>query len=243
MKGLRVMLPVAAFIGAVLLAATLVWSQPGTTTTVPQVSARAATVNNMPVGEVMIGDVTVLNISRPAGGYTALERANIVAGRLTTLLNQGFTWNDVQVGRMNGETVLLMGNNLLVTADSVEARAMNISTQQLAQGWQQNLRAALNPTPTTAVAGTTESWPTWTNPATKIVPIISLGTPGVSLGGAQVTGPADLVNQVKSVVQLSVVFQRTARVFAFVPSSEIAGLQRVQGVAVSALLQYQLVKF
>jgi len=241
MKRLRVMLPVAAVVGAVLLTATYVWSQAGTTTTTMlQVSARAATIDNMQVGEVLVGDIVVLRIHEPAGGYTPLARANIVASRLMTALDRGYTVNDVQVGQLNGQAVLLMGDNLLATADREEARISNSSPIGLAVAWQRNLQTALNPSSTTAVAGTQESWPAWTNPTTKIVPIISLGTPGVSLGFAQVTGPTERVAQVRSVVQLSAVFERAARVLAFVPSSETAGMNRVQGVAVTALLQYQL---
>jgi len=242
MKGLRIILPIAAVAVLFLLTSTDVWSQGGTT--MPQVTARAATINNMPVGEVLVGDTVVLRIRGSAGGYTPLQRANIVASRLTESFRQGLTMSDIQVGRLHNQSVLMMGDNLLVTADWREARLSNTTPTGLAVSWQQNMLAALNPgTPGAVVAGSQETWPAWTNPTTKVVPIVSLGTPGVSLGFAQVTGPTERVTQVQSVVQLSAVFERAARIFAFVPSSETAGMNRVQGVAVTALLQYQLVQF
>lgn len=242
MKGLRNVLLIAAVAGAFLLTSTEGWSQAGTTT--PQVTARAATINNMQVGEVLVGDDVVLRIREPAGGYTPLQRANIVASRLAESFRQGLTVNDIAIGRLNNQSVLMMGDNLLVTADTGEARLNNSSPTGLAVTWQRNMLAALSPTtPGPVVAGSEETWPAWTNPTTKVVPIISLGTPGVSLGFAQVTGPTERVARVQSVVQLSAVFERAARIFAFVPSSETVGMNRVQGVAVTALLQYELVRF
>ncbi|MHB0935318.1 MAG: hypothetical protein ACYDCO_07100 [Armatimonadota bacterium] len=244
MKGLRIALLIAAFAGVGLLSTSNVWSQGGTTATVPQVTSRTATINNMQVGEVLVDGEVVLRIREAAGGYTAVQRAGVVANRLSAAFARGLTVSDVQVGRLNNQAVLMMGENLLVTADRNEARINNSTPVGLAVAWRQNMVTALSPTGgTPTVAGTQESWPAWTDPDTKVVPIVTLGTGGASIGFAQVTGPAERVGRVQSVVQLSAVFERTARVFAFVPSSELAGLNRVQGVAVTALLQYQLVRF
>lgn len=242
MKGLRIALLIAAFVGIAVFSTSNVWSQGGTTTTTvpPQVTSRAATINNMQVGEVLVGDNVVLRIHQSAGGLTPVQRAGVVANRLSTSLAQGNTINNVQVGQLNGQAVLMMGNDLLITADRGEANLNNSTPVGLAVAWQRNLQTAFNPGGvTTTVAGSQESWPAWTNPTTKIVPIIELGTQA-SLGFAQITGPSERVSQVKAVLQLSAVFEKTARIFAFVPSSELTGLNRVQGVAVTALLQYTL---
>lgn len=241
MKGLRIALLIAAFAAVGLLSTSNVWSQGGTTTTVPQVTSRAATINNMQVGEVLVDGEVVLRIREAAGGYTPLQRAGVVANRLQSAFARGLTVNDVTVGQLNDQAVLLIGDELLVTADRNEARINNSTPVGLAVAWRRNMVAALTPgaVPVVTVAGTQESWPAWTNSDTKIVPIIELGTQA-SLGFAQVTGPSERVNRVQSVVQLSAVFERAARIFAFVPSSELAGLNRVQGVAVTALLQYEL---
>ena len=239
MKRLRIALLIAAFAGVGLLSTSNVWSQGGTTTTLPQVTSRAATINNMQVGEVLVDGEVVLRIREAAGGYTPLQRAGVVANRLQSAFARGLTVNDVMVGRLNNQAVLMMGEELLVTADRNEARINNSTPVGLAVAWRQNMVAALTPGTGPVVAGTQESWPAWTNPDTKVVPIIELGTQ-VSLGFAQVTGPSERIGRVQSVVQLSAVFERSARILAFVPSSELAGLNRVQGVAVTALLQYQL---
>ncbi|MHB9132237.1 MAG: M48 family metallopeptidase [Armatimonadota bacterium] len=89
----------------------------------------------------------------------------------------------------------------------------------------------------------TYDWPSWTNAETKIVPILSVGTPGVSIGFAQVTGPAERVNKVRAVLQLDATFKSIGRVKAFVPSDSYTDLRRVQGTAVTALLQYNAMKF
>jgi hypothetical protein len=86
-------------------------------------------------------------------------------------------------------------------------------------------------------------WPDWSRTSTKIVPVVEFGSPGVSVGAAQVTGPADRVDRVRAVLELDLIFQRLARVRVFIPSSNLTGVNRVQGVAVSALLQYRLFKF
>jgi len=88
-----------------------------------------------------------------------------------------------------------------------------------------------------------EEWPDWADPKDKIVPIFSIGTPGVRIGAAQVTGPAERVDKVKSVVQIDARFKKAAQVYIYVPSSELDGMNRVQGVAVTALLDYKLMKF
>lgn len=94
-----------------------------------------------------------------------------------------------------------------------------------------------------ATTSARNQWPDWTNTTTKIVPIVAVGTPGIRLGAAQVTGPRDRVGQVDAVLQLDVVFQRVARVRVFIPSTSYTRIDRVQGVAVSALLQYGLFSF
>lgn len=89
----------------------------------------------------------------------------------------------------------------------------------------------------------TYDWPSWANAETKIVPILSVGTPGVSIGFAQVSGPAERVNKVRAVLQLDATFKSVVRVKAFIPSDSYTDLRRVQGTAVTALLQYNAMKF
>lgn len=163
--------------------------------------------------------------------------------RLSFLVSQVFGWQDLQVGNINNQTALLMGTHLLITADPGLACLNGVTPRQLASNWLANGQNALRDGTVTAVAGTTEQFPSWTNAATTIVPILSAGNPGVQLGVAKVTGPRDRVDTVKAVLELDLIFQKSARVMVYAPSTQLSALFRVQGVAVSAVLQYSVFKF
>lgn len=268
MKQLRITLLLVALVGGSILIVSDLRAQGSPTTppaatptptpaTMPTASSRAMTENGRAIGEVLIGNQVALRLREAAGGYTPAQRAEIIATRVNTGIRQGYVWQDVRAGTMNGQAVLLMGDVLVATVSPGEGRAAGISPLNLAYRWQDTTRAAMRtavaslPVGTTmpdgttvmAVAGTTEAFPAWTNPATKIVPILSVGTPGVSLGFAQVTGPSERTDQVRAVFQVDLTFQRVARIFAFVPSDRLTGVSRVQGVAVTALLQYGVFQF
>jgi hypothetical protein len=225
------------------------------TTTSAVVTTQTVTMNGQQVGEVMINGNVVMRLAGTTGGYSAGDRAMLVAGRLQSLLAQGYTWNEVRVDTVNHQSVLMLGDQLLVTVNPADAQINRTTTRTLAQSWQSSLQVALRPGATTGttvgtgttggttVAGSQEQWPDWSNAKTKIVPIVSLGTPGVQIGAAQIKGPGERVDTVRAVLQLDLTFKKAARIRAFVPSTSLTSLHRVQGVAVSALLQYSLFKF
>lgn len=93
-----------------------------------------------------------------------------------------------------------------------------------------------------AASSRAASWPLWTNPGTKLVPIFSAGSPGVRLGLAQVSGPKTLVTRVLAVMQVDGDFN-SVRAKIFVPSDSVTSLRRVQGTAVTALVQYRFFSF
>lgn len=81
-----------------------------------------------------------------------------------------------------------------------------------------------------------------THAETKVVPVLSLGS-GTRVGAAQVTGPKDLVDKTKIVVQIETKFsQKNLDVEIFVPSDSMNPLEfnRVEGVGVSALIDLKL---
>lgn len=248
MRQLRIGLLVLAVLAAVILPLAVLHAQQTTPTattvaaTTPQVSARATTVNNAEVGEVLVGDTVVIRLMGSMGGFTPGERAQIVASRLMNAMQQGHIWQDVRTERIGGQYALYMGSNLLVTADPRVAQTENLTAAQLTGQWQGNLQTALRGVGP-VVAGTTETWPAWTNPGNKVVPVVSAGSPGIRLGAAQIVGPQERIDQVKAVFQLDLEFQKTARIRVFIPSSSLTALNRVQGTAVSALLQYTLFRF
>ena len=81
-----------------------------------------------------------------------------------------------------------------------------------------------------------------TDYATKVVPIVTLGSGGY-IGAAQVTGPSDLVAKTKAVLQLEGNFSgRQFRVKALIPidSKNPVNFSRVQGVGVSAIIDVKI---
>lgn len=78
--------------------------------------------------------------------------------------------------------------------------------------------------------------------ATKVVPILSVGTQGY-IGAAQVTGSQELVDKTKAVMQIEGNFSgSTFRVKALVPidSTNPTNFSRVQGVGVSAIIDIKI---
>ena len=80
-----------------------------------------------------------------------------------------------------------------------------------------------------------------THYATKVVPILSLGS-GSYIGAVQVVGPKAQVDKVKAVGQLEGSFVKVARVKALIPidATSISNINRVEGVGVSAIVDFKL---
>ena len=75
---------------------------------------------------------------------------------------------------------------------------------------------------------------------TKVVPLFSIGTRAAA-GGVQVSGPAELLKQVRAAFQIDGNYDRgKLRVRVFVPSTSSTKLVRVHGVGVSALVDYHV---
>lgn len=79
-----------------------------------------------------------------------------------------------------------------------------------------------------------------TDYATKVVPILSVGT-GKYIGAVQVVGPTEQVDKVKAVAQLEGTFNGITRANALIPieSLSVSNLSRVQGVGVSATIDFK----
>lgn len=77
---------------------------------------------------------------------------------------------------------------------------------------------------------------------TKVVPIVSIGS-GTAIGAAQVAGPKEAVGRTKAVAQLETAFQGRLRIKILVPmdsENPLQGVRRVQGVGVSAVIDFRL---
>lgn len=76
--------------------------------------------------------------------------------------------------------------------------------------------------------------------ATKVVPIVSVGT-GKYIGAVQVIGPSAQVEKTKAVAQFEGEFNKIARANALIPiaSTNVKNLSRVDGVGVSATIDFK----
>ena len=79
-----------------------------------------------------------------------------------------------------------------------------------------------------------------TDYATKVVPILSMGTGGY-IGAVQVVGPKAQVDKVKAVGQLEFKFSKIARIKGLIPidNINITNVNRVEGVGVSAVIDFK----
>ncbi|UCH36129.1 MAG: hypothetical protein JSV65_07175 [Armatimonadota bacterium] len=236
---------------SVLLLASAAACWPAVTAT-----ARTRTWGDREEGEVVINDAVVMRIRSAAGGYSATQRAEAVAARLSKALQAGLAWQDLRVGEMNREqAVMTSGGDLIVTADRFHAQVNGTTPTLLAQAWYSNMVQALggevpSEPPTATAPGTAAISPVtapgppevnWEWQEDKIVPVFSIGTPGVSIGAARVSGPKVEVGKVKAVAQVEAEFRRAVRARIYIPVSSISTKpDRVQGVSVSALIDYNL---
>jgi len=237
MRGATVWLT-AALAAVLLLAAVVVYAQVAT--------SRVATISGREVGEVLVDGQVVFRLRSAAEGFSAAERAAQVADRLTAALVAGVRPAEVHVTTLGGAAVVMARDLTIITADRREAEANGISPQALANAWAGNLRVALGGERLlpAQVAGSREAVD-WTGQANKVVPILSVGTPGVSIGAARVSGPERQVSETKAVAQLEAEFRRVARIRVLIPVSDldITRPQRVQGVSVNALIDMRVVGF
>ena len=95
-------------------------------------------------GDVVIAQEVVLRIRFPAGGMSVKERADRVTERINELLGtKPFSPSDVTVAVRNKEYVVLVGDNLIITADKQTAEFNKATPEQLAKMWAENLRRVI----------------------------------------------------------------------------------------------------
>ncbi|MDO8683582.1 MAG: hypothetical protein Q7N50_08880 [Armatimonadota bacterium] len=96
-------------------------------------------------GDVSLAGRVIFRIRFPAGGYTVGQRADAAQNRLVTVLSlQEVTPNDVAVRIVNKETVVVVKDELVITADWPTARFNKTTPDKLAAIWAENLRQALS---------------------------------------------------------------------------------------------------
>jgi len=201
----------------------------------PVITARANTIGEQQVGELLVDGKVAIRVREAAGGYSPTARAEIAARRLDLAIGQGATYQDITTGRRNAEWVVLAKDDLIVTADSAHARMNNTTPQDLAQVWRTNVVNALlgqpvAPEPEPVAPGEVD----WHEGGKKAVPILDVGNRGIRIGAAQVVGPRQQVDQVKAVAQIELDVRHKLRAKVYIPISslDVTKLDRVQGCSV-----------
>jgi len=220
------------------------------------------------VGQVLMNDQVVITLRTEAGGYTPAQRAETVASRLDAALSAGVTAADFRTRPITDGTGLYADSRLIVAAYQPEADAAVVADhRQLATMWRDGIVQAMGggaPPPAEGTApaegttpadgttpaagpgtsGRTDYYPNWSADERKVVPIISIGTPGVRVGAAWVAGPKVQVDKVAAVGQLDLDFKGLAHIRAFIPTTSlnVVKLDRVQGVSVWALADVRILK-
>ena len=185
-----------------------------------QVTSRAQELGGLPVGEVLLGESVVTRIRSAAGGKTAPQRAETAAARLSGVLRAGSPApEEFRVAQMNGQYVVAVRDELIVTADTYHAQVNGTTPVKLATQWRDNLVQAYRRE--------------LDRPIGKICPIVSVGK-GTRLGLAHITGPRAQVHKAAFVGQLETTFQKNIRIRIFVPIKAQDGVDRVPQVNVNA---------
>jgi hypothetical protein len=239
----------------------------------PEVSFRSAERDGARVAEVLRGERLVIVLRTPAGGYSPLERAEIVTNRLRAALATEVKPEEVTVSSIPSGAALSIRGEMIVAIYQPEADAHGATPTALARLWRDNILLALGhevvepqsdqaiaeegqateqaaPTPGEASPQETGETPAadvvdWTGSAQKWVPVFSLETEGARIGMAQIAGTTAQVDRVKGVYELRLDFERIGRIYAYIPvgTLSITKLDRVQGVSVWALADIKVLGF
>lgn len=228
----------------------LALAQDGDTVTVAD---RANTIDGDTVGEVLMNGSVVIRMRTSAGGFSAPERAMIIAQRIQDWVSGAYSPYDLAVREgVGGAAELRAAGDLIVDVNTAEAGALGSTAIGLAEAWRSNIQMALGvePMPGTPLVddggtGTPAVGDDGPPPVeqveydTRIVPILSVGG-STAIGGARINGPKDKVREVVACTQLELTFQKFLEIDIYVPVKTRGGLDRVQQVGVTGLGDIEL---
>lgn len=212
----------------------------------PTVADRANTINGNTVGEVLVNGDVVIRMRTSAGGFSAPERAMIIAQRIEDWVSGPFSPYDLAVREgAYGAAELRASGDLIVDVNPAEANALGSTAVGLANAWRSNIQMALGVEPQegtplvgdgtgTPAAGGGQQEPVEVAYGNKIVPILSVGG-STAIGGARVNGPESKLDDVVACTQLEMSFQDFLEIDIYVPVKTRGGLDRVQQVGVTGL--------
>jgi hypothetical protein len=198
--------------------------------------------------DVFVNGKLAFRIPESAGRMTPIERARIVAERLNNAFAAGYSWQEMRVAETKGLHTVDIHTHMIVTADSRSARAMHISTGQLANRWARNTVVALGGKPQsiamnlqpvrTKVAGSQQEIGVmaWSTKSSKSIPLL-LAENGTAMGDVTVAGSQNALRNANSVVMYQSA-SGSAVVWTFVPiagTSTGGTLYRAPGVGITAV--------
>lgn len=113
-------------------------------TTAPTVTAQENEIEGQTLGEVIVNGAPVIRMRTHAGGFTAAERATIIAERLRDWVSGSFSPYDIKVRQGDyGAAELRAHGNMIVTVNPQEAAALGSTATGLANAWRDNIMLAL----------------------------------------------------------------------------------------------------
>lgn len=213
-----------------------------------------------PSAYVLVNGKRVMHIPAQAGGFTPMERAREIAGRLKSAFGAGYSWSSMRIAQVCGIWCVAIDGRMIATADSNSACALRISTGMLASKWARQTVVALGGKPQMIasrlsparqmVAGAKmeagvcppKEAPcppkaiTWMTSPTKTVLLINAAT-GEEMGSVVVAGDQGQLNLV-SAVAVYASLSSDQNIYTFVPmtSASMASQPvRVQGVGLVSI--------
>lgn len=99
---------------------------------------------------VTVNGHKAVHLKTSNGNLSPSERAAIAAGRLTALVSKGLDIKAITYKTVAPNTRVMVGDQMLIVATAGEAKAHNVSSEQLAKMWVDNLRKLLSLPPLSA---------------------------------------------------------------------------------------------
>jgi hypothetical protein len=106
------------------------------------ISTEKTTENGYETGLIKIGGLTVIAYRSEIAGYTAFQRANIVAQKIESLLIEGKDFKNLRPGLSNGLFVGSLDGDAIFTVDATTAERSGLDGDNLTLAWVNNIRKA-----------------------------------------------------------------------------------------------------
>jgi len=100
-----------------------------------------------PSAYVLVNGKRVMHIPAQAGGFTPMQRATTIAGRLKSAFGAGYSWANMRIMQVCGLWCVAIDGRMIATADYNSACVFRTSTGMLASKWARQTVVALGGKP------------------------------------------------------------------------------------------------